>query len=305
MNKNQKSVSFSLDDILNDQRIQRLFLEKTSCALQLWILHIEGEDFVENKIVYGRLLPYNFYNNSWSFSDNDKTKAFDGYRAQVKKLNIYLDGSTAKCVIKKFCSGKTIRVISDLCGLRFGQNKIDELFGDTKLSHDELLFKPSAYLINQDAHSLGSIGSPHGSAGAISASIVQCNKQGLLTAQGNYNVDLSSMVIDDLNQDTGFKFEGRDLTRFGEIELMVLPSIDDQEKSLKRINWTDDKKEVRVSIYPQEFLQCTHFQLNLRIENNGQLLYSSLKTANQDGFGKYECTFKLDAKLHSITDSKY
>lgn len=296
-------MSFALDDILNDQRIQRLFLEKHPCALQLWVLRIEGDNFVEKRIIYGRLLPYSFYNNSWSFSDNDNSKAFDGYRAQVKKLNIYLDGQTAKSVVEKLCSGETLRSISEICELHFGQSKIDELFGDTKLSHDELVFKPSAYLLNQDAHPRSSIGSPHGSAGALSASIVQCNKQELFTAQGNYNVDLTSMVIDQLNQDTGLKFGDYDLPRFGDIELMVLPSIDEQEKSLRNIRWSDDKKEVRVSIYPKELRQYTHFQLNLRIENSDQLLYSSLKTANQDGIGEYGCTFNIDAKLHSIADT--
>ena len=303
MDKKQNPVSFVLDDILNDQRIHRLFLEGYSCALQLWILRIEGDDFVENSLIYGRLLPYNFHNNSWSFSDNDNSKAFDGYRAQVKRLNIYLDGPTAKSVVEKLCSGETLSSISEICELSFGQNKIDELFGDTKLSHDELAFKPLAYLINQDAHPRSSIGSPHGSAGALSASIVQCNKQKLFTARGNYNVDLTSMVIDQLNQDTGLKFGEHDLPRFGDIELMVLPSIDEQEKSLRSIRWSDDKKEVHVSIQPKELRQYSHFQFNFRIENSGQILYSSLKTANQDDFGEYECTFNIDTKLHSIADS--
>ncbi|HIF9230500.1 TPA: VPA1262 family protein [Photobacterium damselae] len=303
MNKKQNSVSFVLDDILNDQRIQRLFLDGHSCALQLWILRIEGEEFIENKIIYGRLLPYSFDNNSWSFSDNDNSKAFDKCRAQVKKLNIYLDGSTAKSVVEKLCSGETLRSISEICNLRFRQSKIDDLFGDTKLSHDELIFKPSAYLLNQGAYPRNSIGSPHSSAGALSASIVQCNKQELFTAQGNYNIELISMVIEQLNQDTGLKFGDHDLPRFGDIELMVFPSIDEQEKSLRSIRWSDDKKEVRVSIHPKELRLYSHFQFNLRIENNDQLLYSSLKTAKQDGVNEYECTFNINAKLHSIADS--
>jgi hypothetical protein len=303
MKKKQDSIAFSLEDILNDQRIQRLFSEQHSCALQLWVLRIEGGDFVEKRIVYGRLLPYSFNNNSWSFSDNDKSKGFEGYRAQVKKLNLYLDGSTAKSVVEKLCSGETLRDISEMCELRFGQRNIDELFGDTKLCHDELVFKPTAYLINQNAHPRSSIGSPHGGAGALSASIVQCNKQELFSVQGNYNIDLTSMVIDQLNQDTGLNFGGHDLPRFGDMELMVFPSIDEQEKSLKNIQWSDDKNEINVNISPTELHQYTHFQINLRIENNGQLLYSSLKTAIQDGNGRYECTFNVGSKLNSIRDS--
>ncbi|MGR0280380.1 VPA1262 family protein [Marinomonas dokdonensis] len=303
MKKQQGSMPFSLDDILNDQRIQRLFSEKHSCALQLWVLRIEGNNYVENRIIYGRLLPYSFCNNSWSFSNDDNSKAFEGYRAQVKKFNIYLDGKTAKSVVEKLCSGETLRGISEKCELRFRQNKIADLFGDTKLSQDKLAFKPITYLINKDAHPSNSIGSPHAGAGAFSASIVQCNKQELFSVQENYNIDLTSMVIDELNQDTGLKFREHDLSRFGDIELMFFPSIDDKEKPLRNIQWSDDKKEIYVNISPAELDQHTQFQFNLRLENNGQLLYSSLKTAIQDASGRHECTFNVDSKLNSIIDS--
>lgn len=303
MNNKQKSMPYELDDILDDQRIQRLFSAKHSSSLQLWVLRIEGSDFTEERIVYGRLLPYSFNNNSWSFSDNDNSKSFENYKAQVKKLNLHLDGSTAKRVVEKLCSGETIRAISEMCGLRFGQSKISETFGDTKLYHDGLAFKPVVYLINKDAHPLSSIASPHGGAGALSASIVQGKKTELFTVRGNYNVDLTSMVIEQLNQDTGLKFGGHDLPRFGDIELLVFPTIDDQERSLKNIRWSDDRREVHISVSPAELNLYTRFQFHLRIVNNGQLLYSSLKMANQDNQGHYKCTFTVDSKLNSIADS--
>ncbi|ACH64742.1 conserved hypothetical protein (plasmid) [Aliivibrio fischeri MJ11] len=303
MKVKQNTMTFVLDDIVNDKRFQRLFLVEHQCALQLWVLRVEGDDFVETKIIYGRLLPYSFSNNSWSFSDSDNSKMFEGYKAQVKKLSIYLDGLAAKRVIEKLCSGENLRNINNICGLRFGQSKIDELFGDTRLSYHELAFKPLSYLINKDAHPRSSIGSPHGNAGALSASIIQCNKHELLAAQGNYDVDLTSMLIEQLNQETGLSFDKHDLSRFGDIELMVFPSIDEKERSLKNIQWADNKKEIHVNINPIGLHQYSIFQFNLRIENSGQILYSSLKTANQGDNGNYECTFNIDAKFHSIADS--
>lgn len=303
MVKGQDSMPFELDSILNDKRIERLFSEEHSCALQLWLLRIEGSDFIENRVVYGRLLPYSYDNNKWSFSDNDNFKTFGSYRAQIKKINLYLKGAKAKNVIERLCSGESIRNINETCGLSFGQDKIGDLFGDVKLRHDELIYKPLAYLINQDANPMGTISSPHGGAGGLSASIVQRNKQELFVVQGDYSVNLTAMVIDQLNQDTGLKFEDRDLQRFGDIELMLLPSINEQENSLKSVRWSNDKDEVHVSITPTQIRQYTRFQFNLRIENNGQLLYSSLKIAIQDSDGNYECTFKTGAVLHSIADS--
>ncbi|TOD07183.1 VPA1262 family protein, partial [Vibrio parahaemolyticus] len=303
MVKSQDSIPFELDSILNDKRIERLFSEEHPCALQLWLLRIEGSDFIDNRVVYGRLLPYSFDNNLWSFSDNDNFKTFASYRAQIKKINLYVKGAKAKNVIEKLCLGDTLRNINETCGLGFGQDKIGDLFGDVKLSHEELIYKPLAYLINQDAHPIGTITSPHGGAGGLCSSIVQSNKQNLFFVQGDYNADLTAMVIEQLNQDTGLKFEGRDLQRFGDIELMILPSINEQESSLKSVRWSNDKNEVHVSLTPTQIRQYTHFQFNLRIENDGQLLYSSLKVATQNNDGNYECTFETSTALHSIADS--
>ncbi len=303
MVKSQDSMPFELDSILNDKRIERLFSEEHPCALQLWLLRIEGSDFIENRVVYGRLLPYSFYNNLWSFSDNENFKTFSSFRAQVKKINLYVKGAKAKNVIERLCSGDTLRNINEACGLGFGQDKIGDLFGDVKLSHEELIYKPLAYLINQDAHPMGTIASPHGGAGGLCSSIVQSNKQELFFVQGDYNADLTAMVIEQLNQDTGLKFEDRDLQRFGDIELIILPSINEQESSLKSVRWSNDKNEVHVSLTPTQIPQYTRFQFNLRIENDGQLLYSSLKIATQNDDGNYECTFETSTALHSIADS--
>jgi hypothetical protein len=48
----------TLDDLLNDGRLARLFSKNARhCALQLWILQIKSEQSIENRLVYGRLLP--------------------------------------------------------------------------------------------------------------------------------------------------------------------------------------------------------------------------------------------------------
>ncbi|WP_028113030.1 VPA1262 family protein [Ferrimonas kyonanensis] len=303
MTKSQDTLSFKLDSILSDKRIESLFSEKYSCALQLWLLRIEGSEFVDNRVIYGRLLPYNFDNDLWSFSDNDNFKTFGSYRAQVKKINLYVKGTKAKSVIERLCSGDTLRKINETCGLSFGQEKIGDLFGDVKLNSEELIYKPLAYLINQDARPAGTISSPHGGAGGVSSSIIQSNKKELFVVQGNYNANLTAMVIDQLNQDTGFKFEDHDLQRFGEIELMILPSINEQERSLKSARWSNDKNKFHVSLTPTQIRQYTRFQFNFRIENDGQILYSSIKRATQNNDGNYECTFETSTALHSIADS--
>ncbi|WP_431798393.1 hypothetical protein SGO26_29620 (plasmid) [Cupriavidus metallidurans] len=55
----KESMAPILDDLLNDGRLARLFSKDARhCALQLWILQIRSEQSIENRVVYGRLLPY-------------------------------------------------------------------------------------------------------------------------------------------------------------------------------------------------------------------------------------------------------
>jgi hypothetical protein len=55
----EEPMAPTLDDLLNDSRLARLFSENARhCAFQLWVLQIKAEQSIENRIVYGRLLPY-------------------------------------------------------------------------------------------------------------------------------------------------------------------------------------------------------------------------------------------------------
>ena len=57
--------------------------ESRDCALQLWILQIHFAQSTENRIVYGRLLPYNHSSSRWFASDDDSSEAFGEIRAQI------------------------------------------------------------------------------------------------------------------------------------------------------------------------------------------------------------------------------
>src|SRR5580698_1172450 len=55
-----------LDDLLHDGRLARLlWKDGRHCALQLWILQIKAAQSIENRIVYGRLLPYSHSDGHW------------------------------------------------------------------------------------------------------------------------------------------------------------------------------------------------------------------------------------------------
>ena len=52
-------MTIELKDLIEDIRLARLFaMPGRACALQIWILQVQGYDYLENRFVYARLLPY-------------------------------------------------------------------------------------------------------------------------------------------------------------------------------------------------------------------------------------------------------
>jgi hypothetical protein len=51
-------MPLSLDDLVKDGRLERLFSKHCrDCALQLWVLQVKSDNGIENRLLYGRLLP--------------------------------------------------------------------------------------------------------------------------------------------------------------------------------------------------------------------------------------------------------
>ena len=87
----KESMAPVLDDLLNDGRLVRLFSKDTRhCALQLWILQIKSGQSIENRVIFGRLLPYSHSSDCWSASDDDDFEAFRENLAHVVWLNLYV-----------------------------------------------------------------------------------------------------------------------------------------------------------------------------------------------------------------------
>ncbi|MDR8763951.1 hypothetical protein FEP90_05677 [Burkholderia multivorans] len=292
-----------LDDLLNDSRLARLFLTDTRhCALQLWILQIKSEQTTENRVVYGRLLPYSHSSDSWSFSDNDNFLTFGQVKAKVTRLNLYVKSARCADLLRHLSAGSTISAISE--ALKLGlPDKLKAQFGATTLAADNLVYRPVAYLLNRDAYDRRSPSSPHGGAGAFSASITQADKGTLFRLGQDYDVALTASVVKHLNEDTGLDFGGADITRFGDLELLVFPALDDQERHLLDVSWTDAPRTLVARFNSMQVPHFSGFQFRLSIENNGQIAYSGLAIAERNAEGVFECKFELGDELRARTDS--
>ena len=231
-------MSYQLSDLIEDSRLQRLFLFKSKpCALQLWILQIKKDDLVENRIVYGRLVPYSFFNNTWSFSDKDTSQSVENFRASVTQLNLYIDSSLCSDLFRMICTGQSINAISEALNLKIPK-KLSKQYGNTILINKNPIFRPVSYLVNRDSYLPNLLLSPHGSAGALSAAVSNNGKSLLFYFDDSYSRDLASIVLKRLKEDTGMDFDGVDIHRLGEIEFLVFPTLDDKEKNLLTIQRT-------------------------------------------------------------------
>lgn len=296
-------MSYKLINLTSDRRLARLFLSKKQpCALQLWVLQIKTEGGVENRVLYGRLLPYSFSNNSWSSSDRDESQSFGSFRASVTKLNLYIDSSLCSDFLRMICEGMDINTVSGVLNLNVPA-KLSEKFGSTVISDQYATFRPVRYLLNRDANNHNLLLSPHAKASALSASIVKNDKKSLLYFSGNYYKDLTSMIVNQLNSDTGMNFGGKDISRLGDIELLVFPALDNNERNLLVVSLNKNDGTVNVRFDSSKLPGSCSYQFFLAVENDNQIIYSKAALAKSFDSGIFECTFELDDKTSEIVDS--
>lgn len=293
----------TLDSLLNDERLARLFSKDARhCALQLWILRIKSEQLIENRIIYGRLLPYSYSSNVWTATEDDSFHDFGQTQAQLAPLNLYVESVHCADILRLLSAGRSIKVISEELKLGLSK-KLDARFGATALHSDDLAYRPVAYLINRDAYEQRSLSSPHGGAGAFSASITQTDKGALFRQGQDYDISLTEWVVNNLNAYTGLDFGSSDTSRFGDLELLVFPALDDLEQALLSVSWSDAPRSLVARFKAIQLPHFSNFQFRLSIANDGQIVYSCIATADRDVEGVFECRFELNDQLHARVDS--
>ncbi|MBB3323675.1 hypothetical protein FHW74_003199 [Atlantibacter sp. RC6] len=296
-------MATTLDDLLGDRRLARLFSNQNrACALQLWILQIKSAQSTEMRVVYGRLLPYSHSSNSWSFSDNDNHLIFGNIKVKFTRLNLYIDSIHCAEFLRQLIAGRSISAINDILGIEC-PSKLTKQFGATALVANNLAYRPVAFLLNRDAHDLQSLSSPHSAAGAFSASITQMNKEALFLLSEEYSAALTFSLVERLNAETGLDFGRADATRFGDLELLVFPTLNDLEQNLLSVKWLDSPRALSVRFAPTQVPFFDKFQFHLSITNDGQIISSSIALANRKEDGMFEYVFQVSEELRQRVDS--
>jgi hypothetical protein len=294
-------MALSLDDLVKDGRLERLFsTHGRDCALQLWVLQIKSDNRIENRLLYGRLLPYNHSSHAWFAPAGDHFEMVGEHRAQIIRLSLYIKSTHTAPLLKHLSDGHTVEHISKDLNLKLPLELAGRI-GTTTLSLP-LVYRPVAYLLNRDARDQNALLSPHGSAGAFSASLTPINKVALLRTGLDFDEALATFIVKHLDSDTGLDFGNRDLNRLGDMELLVFPTLDDSERELLSVGWKVNSRVLAVKLNPIQLPHYNKFHVRLSVLNDSQLVHSSIAIVECVVGSEFECEFEVPEQLRTVVD---
>jgi hypothetical protein len=294
-------MTIELKDLIEDIRLARLFaMPGRACALQIWILQVQGYDYLENRFVYARLLPYSFSSGGWSASSDDKFEVVGDCRAQVIRATLYIDSDQAVEMLSSFVKGDDVKKVSSSLGLNL-PDFLEKRIGAFSLP-SRYVFRPVALLMNRDAHGHAGSQSPHGSASAFSAAITFVDKEQLfLTAQG-LDQEMARFIVKRMNAETGLDFAVKDAARLGDLELLVFPTLDDDERELLDVQWVGGETLlIKLNLF--QLPGFSKFFVQAQIMNGGQRIFSSINSVEKGEMDVIECIFELPKGYWDIADS--
>jgi len=295
-------MTTELKDLIGDTRLGRLFATLgRACALQIWIAQIQTDDGLENRFVYGRLLPYSFSSGEWSAPSDDKFEAVGDCRVQVIRATLYIASDYTGELLGRLAKGDELKEVSSSLGLKLSES-LERRIGNFSLGNSYVC-RSVALLLNRDAHECVGPQSPHGSASAFSAAITAVDKEQLFSTERGLDPDMARFLVDRMNADTGLDFAANDATRFGDLELLVFPTLDDHERELLDVSWTDGRKTLSVKLNLMQLSGFSSFFVHAQIMNNGQRIFSNVMTAQKGVANVIETSFELPEGLWDIADS--
>ncbi|MHB8390388.1 MAG: hypothetical protein ACYDBH_12520 [Acidobacteriaceae bacterium] len=125
---------------------------------------MSSDNLIENRLLYGRLLPYNYSSNPWSAPEEDHFEIVGDHRAQIIRLSLYIKSTHTATLLKHLSDGYTVERTSKDLNPKLSQNLAGRI-GTTTLRLP-LVYRPVVYLLNRDARDQNGLLSPHGGAAA-------------------------------------------------------------------------------------------------------------------------------------------
>ena len=295
-NKNidrENNILSEINNIADDHRFHRIFsqINDNSCVLQLWIALIQNGPVIEKKIIYGRLLPYRHSGMTWHL-----IKVKEKYNIEILQAQLILSSKYCYELLQMFVQGDTITSINIKMGIN--DKIVNSKIGDISLDPNKLTFRTASCLFNRDAlytHQLYL--SPHKRAGAFSASISQIDKASIFYINNKYSLSITRFIVNTMNKETGLNFNNIDHWRFGDIELLSFPAMNELEQNLLEVEWREGNERLFIAFNSEQILDFKHFFFYLKTFIGNSIATAELVPAIQNNQGIFEYTFQISNSI--------
>ncbi len=295
-NKNidrENNILSEINNIADDPRFHRIFsqINDNTCVLQLWITLIQNGPLIEKKIIYGRLLPCRHSDMTWHL-----IKVKKEYNIEIIQAQLFLSSKYCYELLQMFVQGDTITSINIKMGIN--DKIVNSKIGDISLDPNKLTFRTASCLFNRDAlytHQLYL--SPHKTAGAFSASISQIDKASIFYINNKYSLSVTRFIVNTMNKETGLNFNNIDHWRFGDIELLSFPAMNELEQNLLEVEWREGNERLFIAFNSEQILDFKHFFFYLKTFIGNSIATAELVSAIQNNQGIFEYTFQISNSI--------
>lgn len=266
--------ALSLDTLLNDTRLDRLFGQKDrSCALQLFVLSLcDKNKDTEQRLLYGRLVSYNYADHCWHVGHVADLSIGGGVNARLDTLTLYAECQRCKTLVAGLWQGETLGAISRQLNIA-GDGAFPKEWQDFSFQTEQWVLRPVIYLPSKGARTNEPYESPYDFEGACSAALVLRNKATLFEIDGKESPDLFHWCVKQLSQVAGLTFSNlKDCCRLGELEFMVFPMRGDDGQCLLSLTFNRDTFAFELQYDVSRFENIVSFLACLKVWDGRQLL---------------------------------
>ncbi|CAB1368305.1 VPA1262 family protein [Denitratisoma oestradiolicum] len=292
----------NLDVVTSDTRMDRLVGEhEKPCAMHIWLLQLRKDSLVESRVLYGHIAPSTYRNDAWSAPREDAFKqAGPTTSLQVLRISLFSYARTIRALLGRLLSGTTLEAASDELQLKLSSHDCSR-FGNVRLGQQSTL-RPTLHLPSRDYYQGTSLRlSPMNFASADSSAITNLEKSGIFHVGTEPDRDIAKYCVNVLERETGMKFSDIDSWRLGDIELLVYPSLDDDERP--QFNIDGDASSICVVLTSPMSGPESELQVRIRLLNDGGCFHTHIASLPPNTTFPARIVCKLPPAAHRIVDA--
>lgn len=296
LNIDQLIHQFNL--LKSDKRLDSVMNKEANSKLQLWILEIHEETRISQRLLYSWVIPTNYCDNEWYKQDlkvkwDTKSKSF---KPNIKKYTFSSNGDVISSLILELLKGESLEHSCTRLNITKPKKEISKLTINQS-PNDTYIIRPPIFLetkslIDLYREEVHPIQSPSHDMPCISASLFHLKKMNiwgkheLLSVPLDNINELARSCINTLKKETGFKFDGEDCSRIGNIEWLSFPLLDKENPPVKFIiieetgfQQSNHLKfgEIKVVLQSQLKLPNSSLLIRSRIRNNNEIVLDQIK----------------------------